>query len=199
MTIYKTNSEKIAKLIRTITIAPVMAFITMTCIYFFNPDIIGGLFPYLLSLFFLVILPISAYPLQRFIPYYKDKGRAGQRNFSILMSILGYILGFISSCIIKTLLFYKIIFLTYFLSAVLIAIFSKIIKFNVSGHSCGITGPLAVLVYVFNGYALLGLIILPIVFWASLKIKRHTFSQLIVGSLIPIAVFILLILIFNLI
>ena len=189
-------SEKTAKTIRTVTIAPIIAFIVMTIIYLFKPDLIGGFLPYILLVLFLCIFPILAYPLQPYVPYFKDKGRTGQRNFSILMSLIGYVFGLLSTFILKDVLFLKIIFLTYLLSAMLIAVFSKILKFNASGHTCGVAGPLTILTYVFGAYALFGFLILPLVFWASIKLKRHTIAQLTVGSVIPIVLFVIMLLIF---
>jgi len=187
------KSEKLAKIIRVTTVAPFNIFIAMTLIFLIKPNFIGGILPYILSVLFLAIFPLLAYPCQKFVPYYRDKGRNGQRNFSIVMSVIGYLLGLTFSLIFKENNFIIVLYLTYLLSGISIAVFSKIIKFKASGHTCGLIGPLALLFYVFNFYALIGLIIVPFVFWASIKLKRHTFPQLIAGSFIPIVIFTLLI------
>jgi hypothetical protein len=193
MKINNFNSEKTAKFIRIITIAPIMVFVAMTLIFIIKPLMLGGLIPYLLSILFLSVFPILAYPLQKFIPYYRDKGREGQRNFSIVMSLIGYVAGLMFSIFLNDNSFMQILFLTYLLSVFAIAIFSKIIKFKASGHACGLSGPLTLLFYVFGSYALIGAILIPLLFWASIKLKRHTFMQLLIGSIIPILIFVLLI------
>jgi len=59
---------------------------------------------------------------------------------------------------------------------------------KVSIHSAGVTGPIFALIFVFGIKVLpLCLIIVP-VNWSRIKLKKHTFTQTLVGTLIPIAV-----------
>jgi hypothetical protein len=188
-----TKTEKLAKIIRIITVAPFNVLITMTLIVLIKPEIIGGTTPYILTVLFLAVFPLLAYPIQPITPYFRDKGRNGQRSLSILMSVIGYLLGLALSFILDENNFTQIIYLTYLLSGITIAILSKVIKFNASGHTCGLVGPIAISTYVFGAYALIAAVIIPLVLWASLKLKRHTIMQLIIGSIIPVIIFILLI------
>ena len=75
----------------------------------------------------------------------------------------------------------------YLLCGICIFISDKVFKFKSSGHACGIVGPIAMLVYL-GLYipAAVGVLISVPVYIASVKTKRHTVPQLIVGSLIPI-------------
>lgn len=72
--------NKFYKIIRIITVAPVLASIMIIIVW----KCCNGIFPtvwhLIYSLFFLGILPLLAYPLQKYIPGYKDKGREGQRS-----------------------------------------------------------------------------------------------------------------------
>ncbi len=70
-------------------------------------------------------------------------------------------------------------------------------KLKISGHACGIAGPVALLFY-FGLYvqAVVGILLTVPVYISSLKTKRHTLPQLIGGSLVPIAAILILKLIF---
>ena len=76
--------------------------------------------------------------------------------------------------------------MTYLISGLLIALFNKVLKIRASGHACGVAGPVALLGCTMGWYAVFGLPLIAIVFAASLKMKRHTFSELVIGSLIAV-------------
>jgi hypothetical protein len=178
--------ERIAKTIRIATIPPIMALIMLITIYVFRPLIFGNLLNFLLSVVFLVLFPILAYPLQRFIPKYKNEGRDGQRSLAIILSNAGYILGVIVAIPSAFLKERLIIHLTYFFSGLLILVFNKVLKIRASGHACGATGPIVVLIYFFGSSALWSLFLLAGIYWASLTIKRHTKLDLLLGTSLPI-------------
>ena len=87
--------------------------------------------------------------------------------------------------------------LTYLLSGVCIFISSKVFKFKISGHACGVFGPVGVLFYfgLFIPTAV-GILLGALVYYASLKSGRHTLPELIAGTVLPIALMTLFILIF---
>ena len=74
------------------------------------------------------------------------------------------------------------IFACYLMSGVFILLFNKVLRIRASGHSCGTTGPIAYLIYLIGAPALIGLPFLGMVYWASLRMKRHTFSELVLGG-----------------
>lgn len=144
-----------------------------------------------MGVLFLTILPISAYPLQPLIPKYRDQKREGQRNLAILMGVTGYIIGILWAIIFdipESLLF---IFMVYFLSGIGIVIFNKLIKLRASGHACGVMGPFLILINFIGSKAILGILVIISVFWSSIKMKRHTPLQLILGTMIPVVAFLL--------
>ena len=178
--------NKVYKIIRVATVPPIMASVLFIVLGAYG---ILGWIDTLLGILFLGILPILSYPLQRFIPYYKDKGREGQRSLAIVFSVAGYILGCVLALIfqapLNTVLF---IYLDYLISGVLIAIFNKLLHLKASGHACGIVGPVAMLAY-WGLYipAAIGAVLTVFVFISSIKMKRHTFLQLVGGSLITLS------------
>ncbi len=185
---------KITKLIRVLTVAPVMAFCTVLTLFLCAPEHFNNRFVlFMLSVVFLTVLPLLAYPLQPFIPVFREKGREGQRNLAMLFANGGYILGCITNLFLSAPAALWLIYLEYLISGMLILIFNKVFKLRASAHACGVIGPGAVLCS-FGIYPALGvsIVLWGAALWASLSMKRHTLPQFIGGSLIPIAVLIFL-------
>ncbi|MFY9174868.1 MAG: hypothetical protein WAO24_05950 [Peptococcia bacterium] len=188
-------SIKFAKLVRIVTVAPLIAFGLLSITYGIRPELFQGLKNYLSAVIFLTVLPLTAYPLQPFIPKFRDKGREGQRNLAIVMAIIGYVCGMVYVLIARVPRAVLLIYLTYFFSGLGILLFNRVLKIRASGHSGGVVGPTALLVLFVGLEAIfycLALILL--VFWASLKTKRHSLSQLLWGSMIPLVALFLAIL-----
>lgn len=178
--------KKSLKIIRIVTVAPIMAFLLYTLTFIFRREFFPSAWHYIYSVICLTVLPLLAYPLQRFIPPFKNKGRDGQRTLAIIFSVVGYLL-----CCLFGLIFDQpselwLITLVYLFSGVCILISSKLFKFKISGHACGVLGPVFVLFY-FGLYApaIIGLFIAAFVYYASLASERHTLPELVGGSILP--------------
>lgn len=180
----QTVLEKIAKVVRVITVAPIMAAILIAVLYWQVPEF-RDVYVMIISIVFLVVFPLLAYPLQPLIPGFKDKGREGQRNLAMLFAVIGYVVIVLVAVFINPSSGTWIIYLTYLLSAVLIALLNKVIRVKASGHACGVAGPVLALIWFAGAGALYGLIFLALVYWASLKTKRHKFVELLAGTLVP--------------
>jgi hypothetical protein len=178
--------KKIAKSIRVITVAPIVAFVLINVLQFFGDNVFKNYFDYGFAIFALTVLPILAYPIQKAFKIIKGDKRKSERKLAICFSIIGYIIGVIYAFISKAGDVEKIMYLTYLLSGSSIGIFTFLFKVDASGHMCGISGPIAIIVYVFGPVFLLLEILLLLVIWSSLELKRHTCMQLVYGSIIPI-------------
>ncbi len=181
--------NKISFFIRKITIPPVFATLLSVTVYVFHRKYFGSIWQLLLAILFLAVLPTLAYPLQRFIPKFKDKGRDGQRTLAMIFSFVGYLAGTTVAFALSTPTELKVIYLEYLFCGICILIFNKLFHLKVSGHTCGIVGPVLLFVYfkLYIAAAIGALLIIP-VFISSIRTKRHTAWQLIGGSLIPAAV-----------
>lgn len=173
--------------IRKITVAPIMAAAMLAVMMLFKPEIFQSVFTFILCLLFLGILPILAYPMQKHIPAYRDKGREGQRTLAMIFAVSGYVLGIIAGLLLHAPKETMLVYLEYVLSGLLIFVFNKCFHVRISGHSCGIAAPIALL----SGFdlyacAAIGAVILITVYIASLKTRRHTLPQLIGGSVVPV-------------
>lgn len=181
----------LSKAIRIVTVAPIMAALMLGIIFAVKPEVYGGTLHFALSLAFLTVLPLLAYPLQPLLPGYRDKGRDGQRSLAILMAVLGYLLGVASVFLLRAPRDIAVIYITYLLSGLGIVVFNSLLKIKASGHSCGIVGPIAILVYHAGYKALWGLVLLVLACVSSIRMKRHTPSQLVWGGAISLASFFL--------
>ena len=180
--------NKVSFIIRKITVPPVFAASLLIIAYIMYPSFFGSIWHLLGGLVFLCVLPLLAYPLQRFIPHFKDKGRDGQRSLAMIFSAAGYLLGTLVAFLTDAPKELKIIYLEYLLCGITMLVVNKVFKLNASGHACGVVGPVLLMLYfkMFIPAAVGTLLIIP-VYVSSLKTKRHTAPQLIGGSFIPLA------------
>lgn len=178
--------EKTAKVIRVLTVPPLMALMALTVLFVRVPQIFQGYVNYILSILYLTVFPLLAYPLQPLIPGFRKKGRVGQRNLAMVFAVLGYVGGCVSALILHAAKSVLIIYIVYLISGLLILICDKVFHYKASGHTCGIAGPFALLVSFGQTCGLFGIPVLAAAWWASLKIKRHTFEQLLGGTVIPV-------------
>jgi Mn2+/Fe2+ NRAMP family transporter len=84
---------KLSKIIRVVTVAPLMALLMLLILGSGDASFFGGLLHFLLAVIFLTIFPVLAYPLQPFFPSFKDKGR-GQRTLANYFAV-----GLIGGCV----------------------------------------------------------------------------------------------------
>ena len=181
------QGKPIHKMIRVITLAPVLAAVALTLLHLAQQSIYRGAGDYLLALVWLTVFPLLAYPLQPLIPKYRDKGREGQRKLAIVMAVLGYVGGTACSLVTRACAGLRMVYLEYLLSGCLIFIFNKVLHVRASGHACGVAGPIAYLTWFFGPWALCGAAVLALVYWASLKMGRHTLKELAWGTVLPVA------------
>jgi len=184
--------EKIAKIIRTCTIAPIMAMVTLVIFYLTEPQIFGKMYNLAFALLFLTVLPVLAYPLQKYIPGYKDKGREGQRTLAMIFAVCGYVFGCLMTLCLNAPIEMWLIYLTYMMSGACVVLINKLFHFRASGHACGAAGPIALLVCLGVPVLIPGFILVGIVWWASLVLKRHTLPQLVGGTTIPLSAIVIL-------
>lgn len=174
------------KCIRVLTLAPEMALAALTLLFVYRPAMFAGALDYAMALLFLTVFPLLAYPLQPLLPKFRDAGRRGQRRLAIIMAVAGYLFGILYALFAHVSRELLLVYLGYLLSGALIALFNRTFAIRASGHACGVAGPVAFLYVFFGPRALWGLVVLALVYWASLRMKRHTVSQLLWGSVLPV-------------
>lgn len=176
-------ANKIAKIIRIVTVPPIMVLALLVVLYF-TSDMFASITQLLLSILFLMLIPILSYPVAELIPSIKAKGREGQRNLAFAFTPVGYLAAVLYGIFAHVSSPLLMIYLTYLISVIVLTMFNKLFKLRASGHSCSITGPLILLVYFTGIVSLLPcLVLFSLVMWSSLRLKRHTVSELVYGGL----------------
>lgn len=177
--------ERIAYLISSLFTVPMVALFVFTIMWFDNKEANynGSFVYYLNSVLFFTIIPLLAYIVARTIPKFKAGGRAKERKLAFIFGIVGYILGNLSLLTIKKPTKAMIgLYLSYLISALILAFINKVLKFKASGHACGVTGPIVAINFIAGVKMLFLALLIPLVMWSRLVLKRHDFKQLIVGA-----------------
>lgn len=178
------NKSRLSRVIRVITIAPIMALLLLVTLYITKAEYFGGSLNFIVAVISLVVFPVMAYPIQPLVPGFRHRGREGQRSLAIWMAGIGYCFGVVMAAFMAVTRQMWIIYLTYFISGILIILFNKVFKVKASGHACGVAGPLFGSIYLMGPLACLGLIVLAAVYRASLFMQRHSKSELLLGMTI---------------
>ena len=178
-----TKRENFIKIIRVITVPPVLVLLLLIILFVSKDTIFTDVTELIVSIIFLMLLPVAAYPLALVIPKYKEKGREGQRKLAFILSLVGYISALVYGLVAHVSQGLLLIFVTYVISVAILIVLNKIIMILASGHACSITGPLILTVYFIGWKCVLPcLALFALIIWASLTLKRHTPRELITGG-----------------
>lgn len=177
--------EKCFYFIRKITVPPVFAVLFLVTTYYVRPDYFGNIYQLVFGLIFLGILPVLGYPLQKYIPHFREKGREGQRTLAMIFSMAGYLAGTAVAYVCKARSELKVTYFLYLLVGIVMFVFNKAFHLKASGHACGITAPVLLSVkFKMPVCTVVGLVLAFPVMVSSVKTKRHTVKQLIGGCII---------------
>ncbi|MEA4964521.1 MAG: hypothetical protein VB055_01695 [Oscillospiraceae bacterium] len=174
--------EKLAKIIRVVTVAPIAAFAVLTLLLRNAPGIYAAPFHYWYALGCLSFFPLLAYP----VSWIAKTGRKKQRMLAVYFSLVGYA-ALLGLCIAAKVTSPELsLYITYIGSVVVIAATSRFPKLLASGHACGVAGPAVALCLMLGWGYWPALLVLPLVYWSSLVLRRHTWSQLLLGTATPV-------------
>ena len=178
-------NEKAAKSIRVFTVPPIFAAVLCALLYWQVDGAYTNGIHCLVMVFTLSVLPLMSYPLCAIIPALRRQGRKAERTMGLIFSVAGYIGGFAFALLTPSTTVELVIYGTYLLSGVMLAI-CTVCRFKASAHTCGCSGPVAALSVFVSPWFLLGYLLVGAVMWASVQLKRHSRTQLMAGSLIPV-------------
>ena len=183
--------QRFSKLLRIITLPQFMAAVMLSVLRFSK-----GCFPgasFYVSLFCLTVFPMLSYAVWRVVPSLYKKGRKTQRAIAVAFSFAGYAAGTVYCFVSGAGAVEKTVFLTYLLSGLVIALSGALVKVRISGHACGLSGPLGILVWKVGPWFIAGYAILALVFWSSIRLRRHSLRELILGTALPLLLLMLII------
>ena len=175
-------ADKIAKIVRFVTVPPLVVTAVMTILLFLE-DVFPTVLDYALTVLFLGFLPVLAYPLQKLVPAWRRGGRTVQRRLAFIVTPLSYAGAVIAAVLRRAIPDLLYISVVYLLSVVLLLLFNKLTPLRASGHACGLAGTV-ILPCLFIGWRAIlpGVLLFGLAFWASVRLKRHTAREFLLGA-----------------
>ncbi|WXG39787.1 MAG: hypothetical protein WED07_03000 [Candidatus Freyarchaeum deiterrae] len=191
------TAYRAADLISKVLAPQPFAFLVVLILAFASPigtgPILNSLYCFLLGIIFIVFLPVSpvlvAYALGRVDIWVSSRTR---RTPFFIFAILIYLIGSLIFFYGKSTAMYAIS-LSYVFVTLSVAIIN--LKWKISVHTAGVSGPSTALVGVFGLVALPVVALIVLVVWSRIKLKAHTTWQsiagAIVGTLVTLGVYVL--------
>lgn len=179
----KLYARKAAELISNLTHPPLLSIPTFLSINYYFLNFEEFLLISATSIFFSALLPIMTIVIwskKENIDF--DMPEKENRNVPLIIGILIYFIGFLALMALSAPLLTSALMFCYFSNALIVYIINKYWKISV--HSMGVAGPTTALVFAFGpAGSILGLI-LPLVMWSRVYLKRHTVTQVIAGAVL---------------
>lgn len=136
-----------------------------------------------LSILFVSILPIITSTLWiKRKELEVDMPQREDRIYPLLMVILSYIIGVMVLYTLGAPTLITTLMICYLNNTVVVLLFS--LYWKISIHAMGIAGPATAIIYLFGWTGLVFSLLVPLVLWSRLYLKRHTPAQLIVGTVL---------------
>lgn len=178
--------EKLANIISTLGNAPLIAMFIFILLNYLFSEGIDFIVITLVCLIFAAIIPsIIAYVWIKNKNLEMDMPNKEDRLYPLLWILLSYLLGVIILYIISAPLIITVLMFCYFSNTLIVLLISLFWKISI--HSVGIAGPVAFLIYVFGYPGLIFLLLIPVIMWSRLHLKRHTPNQVIAGASLGLA------------
>lgn len=177
------SHETLANFISTVSNPP---FVAIPVFLIINYTLLYGgdwLWFSAISIFFVSILPIITSSL-----WIKKKNlevdmpRRQDRIYPLLLVIVSYITGVAVLYILGAPSLTTVLMICYLNNTIIVLLFS--LYWKISIHAMGIAGPATAIIYLFGWYGVLFSLLVPLVLWSRLYLKRHTPAQLIVGTVL---------------
>jgi len=156
-----------------------------------EPNLLKG---YAWAMLFLCIIPLCS--LFFYIPAgkeEKEKTARRQRIASFAIMLVSYPAGWLVLSLTGAPRVFTAVAATYTFVTLGLIIFNLLLHYKASGHAAGVSGPVAIMIYIYGAIATPLLILLPLITWARLAAEGHNLWQTVVGAsmsiLISIAVF----------
>ncbi len=178
------SSSRIARVISTIFVPPSFTLILFTYFAFhFETDLSKKIILILVSFLFGFLFHILLFI------YFKSKGKLidldatikEERTIPFILSEIIYLIGFIILTLNNINLISIAFWFCYISNTFIVVLINK--NWKISVHAMGASGPLAILVYLFGPIGGIFFMIPFVVGWSRIKLKCHTFSQVMIGAL----------------
>ena len=175
--------NKLARLISTIFSPPTFAVLSMIFLAInYETESYKKLIVIAIAFLFAFVFPIGMV-----IYFYKNKlisdfdgTQKAQRTVPYYIAIIIYTIGFILLLLGKVSAVSIAFWFCYISNTFLVILINRYLKISI--HALGVSGPLALFVYLIGVIGLLLLPILVVVGWSRIQLKVHTFSEVLAGA-----------------
>jgi membrane-associated phospholipid phosphatase len=175
------SKTSLARIISTFTNAPLVAILVFILI---NYHLLKGyefVAVTFISIIFAALIPsIIAFLWIKNQNIEIDMPRKEDRFYPLLWIILSYLIGVVLLYVISAPSIATVLMFCYFSNTIVVLLISLFWKISI--HAVGVAGPLAALIYVFGYTGLIFTLLVPLVIWSRLYLKRHTLYQVIAGA-----------------
>lgn len=177
------DKEWWAKWVRILTTPQISAIALVSLLAVQQPEMFRGMWDYSVSIFFLGMFPLLAYPIARIMPTVRVMGRKGERRLAFIFCLLGYLILYLYGLCFSVDRQLFLLFETYFFSGLILAAVNVCFHIKASGHACGTTGAI-LLAGSFLGWhwSMIFALVFLLSAWASLTLERHTTQEFMLGS-----------------
>ena len=179
----KLDTRKAAELISNLTHAPLLSIPAFLSINYYFLNFKEFLLISSTSIFFSALLPIMTMVIwSKKKNVDLDMPEKENRNVPLVIVILIYFIGFLILVALNAPLLTSVLMFCYFSNTLIVYFINKYWKISV--HSMGVAGPTTALIFAFGPVgSILGLI-LPLVMWSRVYLKKHTVTQVIAGAIL---------------
>lgn len=173
-----------AKWVRILTTPQISAIALVSLLVIQRQEMFCGIWDYLVSVFFLGIFPLLAYPIARIIPTTHSMGRKAERGLAFIFCLLGYLILYVYGLCFSVDRQLFLLFETYFFSGLILAAVNVCFHIKASGHACGTTGAILLAGSFLDWqWSIIFALVFLLSAWASITLERHTVQEFMLGSI----------------
>jgi hypothetical protein len=107
-----------------------------------------------------------------------------QRVVSFILMMVSYPIGWVVLASINAPTIFTALAATYTFVTIGLIVFNLLLHYKASGHAAGVSGPVVSMIFLYGVVATPLLVLLPLVTWARLAAKGHSFWQTVVGAVL---------------
>jgi hypothetical protein len=180
----KSIKKVVGEILSQLLNVPVLSGALATFLFLHLPDPEPNrLTGYAWTMLFICIIPLCS--LFFYIPVKNEEKQVTahrQRIASFVIMLASYPIGWLVLALTGAPRIFMAVAATYTFVTLGLIIFNLLLHYKASGHAAGVSGPVAVMIYIYGLIATPLLVLLPLITWARLAAEGHNFWQTVVGA-----------------
>jgi len=186
----KSIKKVVGEILSQLLNVPVLSGALATYLFLRIPDSEPNrLTGYAWIMLFLCVIPLCS--LFFYIPVKNEETQVTvhrQRIASFVIMLVSYPIGWLVLALIGATRIFTAVAATYTFVTLGLIIFNLLLHYKASGHAAGVSGPVAVMIYIYGIFAAPLLILLPLITWARLAAEGHNLWQTVVGATMSVLI-----------